>query len=34
MTRNTKNANVDIRQTARTFDEQAFINGMFEMTIS
>ena len=29
MARKPKNANIDIRQTARVFDEQAFVDGMF-----
>ena len=30
MARRTKNANIDIRQTARVFDEQAFVDGVYE----
>ena len=29
MARKPKNANIDIRQTARVFDEQAFVDGVF-----
>ena len=29
MARKPKNANIDIRQTARAFDEQAFVDGVF-----
>ena len=28
MARKPKNANIDIRQTARVFDEQAFVDGV------
>lgn len=28
MARKLKNANIDIRQTAKVFDEQAFVNGV------
>ena len=29
MARKPKNANIDIRQTARVFDEQEFVDGVF-----
>lgn len=29
MARKPKNANIDTRQTARTFDEQAFVDGAY-----
>ena len=29
MARKPKNANIDIRQTARVFDEQALVDGVF-----
>ena len=29
MARKPKNANIDIRQTARVFDEQTFVDGVF-----
>ena len=29
MARKPKNANIDVRQTARAFDEQSFVDGVF-----